>query len=35
MEQREIIRRLCNGALAQILHDNSNNSANSSSLNIR
>ena len=30
MEQREIIRRLCNGALAQILHDNSNNTANSS-----
>ena len=34
MEQREIIRRLCNGALAQILHDNSNHSANSSSSNM-
>ena len=29
MEQREIIRRLCNGALAQILHDNSNNTSSS------
>ena len=30
MDQKEIIRRLCNGALAQILHDSSNNTANSS-----
>ena len=29
MDQREIIRRLCNGALAQILHDNSANSSSS------
>ena len=35
MDQRELIRRLCNGALAQILHDNnSNNTANSSSSNM-
>ena len=31
MDQRELVRRLCNGALAQILHDNSSNSASSSS----
>ena len=30
MDQKEIVRRLCNGALAQILHDSSNNTANSS-----
>ena len=29
MDQRELVRRLCNGALAQILHENSNNSNNS------
>lgn len=34
MDQRELIRRLCNGALAQILHDNSNNTASSSSTNM-
>ena len=28
--QRELVRRLCNGALAQILHDSSQNANNSS-----
>ena len=33
MDQNEIVRRLCNGALAQILHEsNNNNSSNNESI---